>query len=322
MREIKIDFLDLEPASTNVVHEVLLGLSRAKKTLPPKLLYDKKGSEIFERICDLDEYYPTRAETEILKVFATEMTSLIGEEALIIEPGSGSGEKVRQLLPHLKNPKGYVPVEISREILLRMTDELHQEFPDLKVSPVCADFTQEISLPLTVDSINGKKVVFFPGSTIGNFTPEEAITFLKKYSQLIGPGGGLLIGADLKKDAEIFNKAYDDSEGVTAEFNLNLLTRLNREANASFALENFTHQAFYNSAESRVEMHLRSNIPQLVRVNKTVFRFQEGETIHTENSYKYSVDEFIALCAKASFKIKQHWKDSRGMFCVYYFEKE
>ncbi len=318
----KVELVDLEPKSTSLLKEVLTGLSRSQKTLPPKLLYDKRGSEIFEKICLLKEYYPTRAESEILKTYAGDISRMIGPDALIIEPGSGAGDKIRFLLPHLIEPKGYVPIEISKEILLRMTEELHTEFPFLNVLPVCADFSQEIELPLTVDRVPGKKVIFFPGSTIGNFNPQEAVVFLRKFGRMIGEGGGMLIGVDLKKDPEVFKQAYDDPHGVTAEFNMNLLERLNREAEAGFDLQNFAHEAFYNEKLSRVEMHLVSRIPQLVRVHESVFRFKEGESIHTESSYKYSVEEFSELCAKAKFKIKKYWKDSQNLFCVYYFERE
>jgi dimethylhistidine N-methyltransferase len=317
-----IDLIDHEPKSINMLKEVLVGLSKGQKSIDPKFLYDKNGSEIFEKICEVPEYYPTKAETEILTRHASEIAEFIGSEALIIEPGSGSGEKVRHLLRELVDPKGFVPIEISKDILLRMTEELDEEFPSLRVIPVCADFTQDLELPLSVGSHSGKRVIFFPGSTIGNLTPPEAIQFLKKCSKLIEEGGGLVIGVDLKKDKETLELAYDDPQGVTAAFNLNLLHRMNREIDAAFDLENFEHSAFYNEAEGRVEMHLRSKIPQLVRVNQTVFRFKEGETIHTENSYKYSVDEFCELCAKAKFKIKKTWKDSKKLFCVYYFEKE
>lgn len=316
------ELIDFEPNSSNMLKEVLVGLSKSQKTIPPKFLYDKKGSEIFEKICELPEYYPTRAETEILKTYAREMAEIIGENALVIEPGSGSGEKVRHLLRELNYPAGYVPIEISKDILLRMTEELGDEFPELRVLPVCADFSQDIDLPVSVENQAGRKIIFFPGSTIGNLTPGEAISFLKKFSKMMEPNGGLLIGVDLKKDKETFQLAYDDPQGVTADFNLNLLERLNREIDASFETRNFRHEAFYNEELGRVEMHLKSMIPQLVRVNQTVFRFREGETIHTENSYKYSVEEFCELCAKARLKIKHHWKDSQNLFCVYYFEKE
>lgn len=320
--EQQIQLYDFEPRVSNVLTEVLVGLSKSQKTLPPKLLYDRRGSELFEDICKLEEYYPTRAENEILSKNAKGMARLIGEDALIIEPGSGSAEKVRHLLSCLKNPSGYVPIEISKEILLRTTAELHEEFPKLDVVPVCADFTQELELPITVGSRSGKKVIFFPGSTIGNLTPQEAIQFLKKFGKMVGVGGGLLIGVDMKKDHQAFKLAYDDPQGVTAEFNLNLLERLNREVGAGFELNNFKHDAFYNEDQGRVEMHLISKIPQLVKVNQTVFRFKEGETIHTESSYKYTVPEFTELCAKTRFVLKENWHDAHNLFSVYYFERE
>lgn len=316
------EIIDFEPKTGNIIKEILAGLSQSQKTIDPKFLYDKKGSEIFERICKLPEYYPTRSEFLILKENAADMARLIGPEALIIEPGSGNGRKVRILLKCLKKIKGYVPVEIDRDILLRMTTELHDEFPELKVLPVCADFTQNIDLPLSVDFQEGKKVIFFPGSTIGNFHPSDAVSFLKRIGKLAGTGGGLLIGVDLKKNKKIFELAYDDPAGVTAAFNLNLLERLNREVDATFDLENFDHEAIYNEELGRVEMHLKSKVPQLVKVNQTMFRFKEGETIHTECSYKYTVEEFCELCSKAKFKVKKLWMDQKKLFCVYYLERE
>lgn len=317
-----IEFFDLTVKSNNILKEVLVGLSKSQKSIPPKFLYDKKGSDLFEKICLLPEYYPTRTENKILRENVQEMVELIGPDALVIEPGSGNGDKVRHLLRKLKNPKGYIPIEISRDILLKMTNELNDEFSELNVIPVCADFTGDLELPLTVDSYSGKKVIFFPGSTIGNLLPIEAIRILKKFGKLISSGGGLLIGVDLKKDSKIFELAYDDPQGITATFNLNLLERLNRELNASFDPSNFSHEAFYNEELGRVEMHLKSLIDQLVKVNQTVFRFRKGETIHTENSYKYSVEEFCELCSKAKFEVKRYWKDEKNLFCVYYFEKE
>lgn len=320
--EFDSSYMDLAPQSHTLLSEVLVGLSKSQKSIPPKFLYDKAGSEIFEKICDLRDYYPTRAEKEILKTYAGEMAEMIGPGALIIEPGSGAGEKVRYLLKALNDPSGFVPIEIEREILLRMTSEIIEEFPGLNITPICADFTEMLELPVTVGMKNGKKVIFFPGSTIGNLSPDEAIEFLMQYGEMLTTGGGFLIGADLKKDSTILKRAYDDSEGVTAEFNLNLLRRLNREIGATFDLEHFKHEAFYNEDMGRVEMHLKSTVPQLVRINRTVFRFSEGETIHTENSYKYSEDEFAELCAHAGLILKKCWKDSKKMFCVYYFEKE
>ncbi|MFP5385506.1 MAG: L-histidine N(alpha)-methyltransferase [Bacteriovoracia bacterium] len=317
-----IELVDFEPKTGNILKEVLAGLSKSQKTIHPKFLYDKKGSEFFEKICSLEEYYPTRSELQILKKNAKEISKIIGPEALVIEPGSGSGEKVRFLLPHLQYPVGYVPVEISKEALIQMTEELQEEYPWLHVLPVCADFTQDLELPLTIEFRKGKKVLFFPGSTIGNLHPDEAILFLKRYGKMLNSGGGLLIGVDVKKDKRIIERAYNDSAGITAAFNLNLLERLNREVSASFDIKSFEHEAFYNEELGRVEMHLKSKIPQLVRVNQTVFRFHEGETIHTESSYKYSVEEFCELCAKAKFKIRKFWQDPEKLFCVYYFEKE
>lgn len=320
-QDTEVLFLNSGPSHQQVLHEVLHGLSRAQKSIPPKYLYDQRGSEIFEQICRLKEYYPTRAEKEILKTYANEMAGLLGDDALIIEPGSGSGEKIRYLIPHLLRPQGYVPVEISSEILWRMTQELNEEFPDLSVGPICADFTQSMDFPLITDSGLGKKVIFFPGSTIGNFTPCEAKDLLAKFRDVMQGEGGLLIGVDMKKDPAILKLAYDDPQGVTANFNLNLLERLNREISANFVPDNFYHEALYNPAEGRVEMHLRSKISQLVRVNQSVFRFQQGESIHTENSYKYSLEEFCELAAQVGFCIKKCWKDSNELFCMYYFEK-
>lgn len=316
------EIIDLKPKSSDILDDVLIGLSQSQKTIHPKYLYDKKGSEIFEAICHLPEYYPTRAENEILKSYAREMADMIGSEAVLIEPGSGNGLKVRKLLKEMRNPLAYVPIEISREILMRMTNELHEEFPALKVVPVCADFTANLEFPLSIGHHPGKKVIFFPGSTIGNFHPDDAIGFLKKFVGLMGNHGGLLIGADLKKDKSRIQLAYDDPAGVTAAFNLNLLERLNREINASFDTNNFSHEAVYNEHLGRVEMHLKSKVAQLVRVNKTIFRFKEGETIHTECSYKYTVEEFCELCAKAGLVIRKFWMDTEHLFCVYYFEKE
>ena len=314
--------IDFEHKSVNILKEVLAGLSLGQKSIDPKFLYDKKGSEIFEVICKLPEYYPTRTESLILTEHSKEIAKVMGEDVLIIEPGSGSGEKVRTLLKEMKNIRGYVPIEISREILLKMTEELHQEFPGLKVLPVCADFTQDLDLPLSIDFQGGKRVIFFPGSTIGNFHPDDAVTFLKRISRLLESGGGLLIGVDMKKDKKIIELAYDDPQGVTAAFNLNLLERLNREVEASFDVENFEHEAFYDEEKGRVEMHLKSKVPQLVKVHETMFRFKEGETIHTECSYKYSIEEFCELAAKARFKITKFWTDPEELFCVYFFTKE
>jgi dimethylhistidine N-methyltransferase len=314
--------IDHGPSTSTMLKEVLIGLSQHQKSLPPKYFYDKKGSEIFEKICLLNEYYPARAEAEILTTYAQEISQLIGQESLILEPGSGAGQKIRFLIPHLMDPVGYVPIDIAKEMLLKMTEEIRSEYPLLKVSPICADFNQEMDLIVSINNTEKKRVVFFPGSTIGNFTPLEAVNFLKKTGKVIGHGGGLLIGIDLKKNPKTMIEAYDDAQGVTADFNLNLLERLNREVAASFDLDRFFHKAEYNEELGRIEMHLVSKESQYIRVNETVFRFRDGETIHTENSYKYTTDEFTELCAKARFKLRKFWKDQRNLFCVYYFEWE
>lgn len=318
--EVAADLIDLEPNTGNILKEVLVGLSKGQKAIPPKFLYDKRGSEIFEIICQLPEYYPTRAENEILEEYSEEIADLIGDNPLVIEPGSGSCEKIRYLFKAFKGHLTYVPIEISREILLRTISDIHESFPDVRVLPICADFTQTMDFPLSISG-KQKRLVFFPGSTIGNLDPQDAISFLKSIEKILGDDGALLIGVDMKKDKRIFELAYDDSQGVTAAFNLNLLERLNREINATFEINNFKHHAFYNEALNRVEMHLQSRVPQLVRVSESIFRFREGETIHTENSYKYSVEEFCELCAKANLKLVKDWKDSQQLFCVYYFVK-
>lgn len=305
----------------HLLTEVLTGLSHRQKWLPAKFLYDKRGSEIFEQICELPEYYPTRAERQILTQYGSEIAELVGPDAILIEPGSGSGEKMRLLLRGGLRPRAFVPIEISREILERQTREFGEEFPALQVHPIWGDFTTEVELPASLARLPHRRVIFFPGSTIGNFSKEEAIDFLRRYGKLAGPEGGFLIGADLKKDHARLVEAYDDRAGVTAAFNLNLLTRLNREADASFDVDNFFHRAVYNADLGRVEMHLVSKVPQLVRVNQTVFRFMEGETIHTESSYKYTVEEFAELGAKARLTLKRTWTDPERLFCVYYFER-
>lgn len=303
-----------------LLNEVMMGLSHTPKNLPAKLLYDKRGSELFERICRVKEYYPTRAETEILMDHASSIAKLLGPGAMIIEPGSGAGEKIRYLLPYLSSPVGYVPIEISSEILNRMTIELKDEYPKLPVFPVSADFTQDFNLPEEILSWDGRKTIFFPGSTIGNLTPDDAVDFLARMASLAGPGGGLLIGVDTKKDPKLLKLAYDDPAGVTAQFNLNLLGRINREAQGDFNSQNFEHVAFYNEKEGRMEMHLLSKVDQEVRIHNTTFRFKAGETIHTENSYKYSISEFEELAARAGFNLIEWWQDSDDLFCVYYFK--
>lgn len=320
--DVKLELVDHGPQKENLLLEVLNGLSQKRKSLPAKLLYDEKGSEIFEEICLLPSYYPTRTETKILTDNAAEIVRMIGKDSLIIEPGSGAAEKVRILFSEMKGRKRYIPVEISREILLRTSRELIEEYEGMEIFPVCSDFTRDLSLPVTAGQQRGKRVVFFPGSTIGNLDPDDARFFLKNIAKLVGAKGGLLIGVDRKKDSEVLRLAYNDPEGVTADFNLNLLNRINRELNGTFDRRNFAHEAIYNPIMGRIEMHLRSVMPQLVRINQKMFRFHEGETIHTENSYKYTVEEFSGLAERAGLRMRKFWTDDLNLFAVYYFEVE
>lgn len=313
--------IDLYPKTENILKEVLEGLNREQKTIGSKFFYDKKGSEIFEEICELPEYYVTRSEDAILREFSSEMTSLIGTDTLIIEPGSGSCQKVQYLLRILERPYAYSPVEISKEILAKTAKDLSEKFPKLKIVPICADFLQSFSLPDCLKNKVKKTVTFFPGSTIGNLEPDDAIIFLKKYTSLVQGRSSILIGVDLKKEAHFFLKAYDDSRGVTADFNLNLLTRLNNELQADFDIKKFKHKVTYNDNLGRVEMHLVSLFDQVVNVKDSTFKFKKDETIHTESSYKYSIEEFTEIGKRASLILKKFWTDPNKLFCIYYFEK-
>lgn len=304
--------------SQDFKEDVLEGLKKSYKGISSKYFYDERGSELFEQISMLDEYYPTDAELEILETYSDEISEAVGSNSLIIEFGSGSSTKTRLLLTELDNIAAYIPVDISRDFLLEEAEKLQSDFPSLKIKPVAADYTKPFEL-----GINGqadRRVIFFPGSTIGNFTPDEAQNFLFQAADLLQKGGGLLIGVDLKKDPEILNKAYNDSEGVTAEFNLNLLHRINRELEGNFDLEKFHHRAFYNKSEGRVEMHLVSLDNQTVEVAGEQIEFKKGEMIHTENSYKYSVEEFEDLISK-KYSLKKTWLNSNEYFSLHYFEK-
>ncbi len=315
--EMSFDSIDLAPSPDRFHRDVLTGLSRPQKMIDSKFLYDRRGSELFELICDVPEYYPTRTECSILRSFGAEIGEALKGRCLLIEPGSGSPTKLRLLRPHLEIA-AYVPIEISAAMLRLSTQQLQAMDPELRVLPICADFTQPIQLPELHDVRPSRRVIFFPGSTIGNFHPPDAVRLLTHFGNLVGPGGGLLIGVDRRKPREHFLRAYDDEAGVTAAFNLNLLQRLNREVGADFKPQTFSHQVIYNDALARVEMHLRSEITQVVRVCGTPFSFQEGETIHTECSYKYAPGDFVALAAKAGFILNHSWTDSEKLFSVYY----
>ena len=308
------------PLPGDMRKEILIGLSRSPKAVHPKYLYDERGSELFESICKLEEYYPVHAETEILVRHGAEMAAWMGSNVTLIEPGCGSCTKVRLLIPHLENLHAYVPMDISKEMLLGVSARLQEIFPNLPLYPVIGDYTHEFKIDSELAKGQDKKVIFFPGSTIGNLTPEEARALLKKMTNVLGSGGGLLIGVDKKKDRKFFHLAYDDPKGVTAEFNLNLLERMNREFGADFERHFFNHSAFYNEEQGRVEMHLVSRRPQVVKIGNEKVYFSQGETIHTENSYKYSPEEFSRLASNSGFRLLKTWEDPKALFCVYYFE--
>ena len=299
--------------------EVREGLESQPKTLPCKYFYDERGSQLFDRICELDEYYPTDADIESTEIHLEEIAERLGSDLRLVELGSGSSVKTRLLLSRLELAE-YVPVDISAEHLEATADDLGRRYPDLRITPVAADYTKPVDLPDPVRP-GMRTVVYFPGSTIGNFHPDAAIPFLSRIRTLVTDGkasGGLLIGVDLRKDRQTLERAYDDREGVTAEFNLNLLRRINAELGADFDLTRFSHRAVWNSAESRIEMHLVSDVDQAVVLEGTVYRFRAGETIRSEVSYKYSREAFASLARDAGFDVDAFWTDRRGLFSLQY----
>jgi len=298
--------------------EVLSGLLTSEKSLPAKLFYDKRGSELFDEICRLDEYYQTRTELWILKHYLPEIISAVGSGVQLVEYGSGSSLKTRILLQALGDLVSYLPIDISGEYLNEVVQRLREQFPFLNILPVSADYTKPFLLPNLVPGSGIRRVFFFPGSTLGNLDEPEAIGLLKRTRRLAGPDGGLLIGIDLKKDRTILEAAYNDSRGVTAAFNKNILHRLNTEMGANFSLSEFRHHAYYNEPCGRIEMHLVSLRPQTVTIAGSDVFFREGEMIHTENSYKYTPEEFEELAARADFLSKKSWVDPEQRFAVYY----
>jgi L-histidine N-alpha-methyltransferase len=308
-------------ANQALLEDVINGLSKHHKTLPCKYFYDDQGSKIFERICELDEYYLTRTELGLLNQVKSEIAEQIGPEALVIEPGSGAGQKIRLLLSSLVSPLGYSPVEISKNTLVQSVEDLGAQFPDIDMKPIAGDFAHVFSNPDYFAHEQAQKhVVFFPGSTIGNFESLDARRFLSKLANTVGGGGGLLIGVDLVKDRQVLLDAYNDSQEVTADFNLNILKRLNRELSCDFDIGNFQHQAIYNEELSRIEMHLVSRCKQSVCIEGNEFDFAKGESIHTENSHKYTLTSFKQLAQTAGFTLKKYWTDSNQWFGIFYLE--
>ncbi|HUA55071.1 MAG TPA: L-histidine N(alpha)-methyltransferase [Candidatus Sulfotelmatobacter sp.] len=308
---------DLSPTTGQFRAAVLDGLAQSAKRLPCKFFYDAEGSRLFDAICELPEYYPTRTECRILEARAGELAALLGRKVRLIEFGSGAGYKIRLLLRALAEPAAYVPVDISRGQLLTAATSLAREFAALHIAPVCADYTQPFSLPGSTAKGALATAGFFPGSTIGNFTPDQAWHFLAQSRRLLGSRAWMIVGVDLHKDAAVLDAAYNDAAGVTAAFNLNLLRRINRELDGTFDLAAFRHRAFYNEPERRIEMHLVSLRAQTVAVGGELFAFAEGETIHTEDSYKYAIADFQSVATRAGFEPVVAWTDPDELFSIH-----
>jgi len=306
---------DLKPPAASLRDAVMSGLEGRHRSIAPKFFYDEEGSRLFDAICELPEYYLTRTERKILVQYADEIAGRLGRDAMVIEPGAGSAEKIRLLLDKAR-PETYVAMDISGDYLRQVASDLARSYPWLDIHAVCMDFTRSLEVP---GGLPGRrKVLFFPGSSLGNFEPGVAREFLRSVARLIAPDGALLIGVDTKKEAGILHRAYNDEAGITAAFNLNLLARINRELGADFDLECFDHRAFYSKDHGRVEMHLVSNREQTVHIGDRNFRFGDGDSIHTESSYKYAPEEFVALACEAGLSMQATWQDPAGMFAVYY----
>ena len=311
-----VRFYNFLPEGASFLSDVLNGLARPRKALPPKYFYDARGCGLFEQICESPEYYPTRTELAIMREHAGAMAKFLGPDCQLVEFGSGSSRKTRILIEQLQPPL-YVPVDIAAEAIQAAAAGLAEAFPWLNINGVCADYTKPLTLPVFVGVPIRKKAVYFPGSTIGNFTPQEAIEFLQLARRMVGAGGALLIGVDLKKDKPTLDAAYNDAAGVTAAFNLNLLARINRELGGDFQLRRFRHRAFYDENKGWIEMHIESLASQFAHVGGERFSFSQGETILTEISCKYSVDEFRAVAQRAGFAPDQTWIDAAKLFSVH-----
>jgi dimethylhistidine N-methyltransferase len=304
-----------DEATATFAADVVEGLTASPKRLPPKYFYDEVGSRLFERITTLPEYYPTRVELGILRRYASDIAQLLPANGALVEFGSGSSRKVRLVLRAAPHLAAYVPVDISPEFLREEAEGMRLDFPALTIAPVVADFMKPFQLPSEIGTL--PRAGFFPGSTIGNFEPHQACTFLRHAGQMLGRGSVLIIGVDRVKDRAVLNAAYNDADGVTAQFNRNVLTRINRELGADFNLDAFEHHAFFNRELSRIEMHLASVKRQKVRVYGETIDFRAGETIHTENSYKYTVESFGALARGSGWTPRAHWSDPEQYFSIH-----
>jgi len=311
-----VRYYSLLTAATSFADDALSGLALQQKAIPPKYFYDERGSQLFTAICELPEYYLTRTEMAIMARHIDDVARLLGPETQLIEFGSGPSVKTRLLVERLE-PSLYVPIDIDESQLRSGCGELASRFPWLNINGVVADFTHPLQLPEFIGVPIRRLAAYFPGSTIGNFTPNEAVEFLRNVHRMVGSGGMLLIGVDTKKDKQVLDAAYDDSQGVTAAFNLNLLARINRELRGDFQPGRFRHKAFYNEALGRVEMHIESLYQQIVHVAGSRFEFKPSETIHTEISCKYTIEEFQALARRARFHAEVAWTDPGGLFAVH-----
>lgn len=304
----------LSKISNDFLHSTLIGLSKKQKETQPKFFYDYRGSELFEEITQLDSYYQTRTEISILKSLGNDIEKLVGKHAAVVEFGAGSSRKIPLLLQALHTPSYYIPIDIAGEYLVEMSARLHQEFPLMQIAPIAADFMQPIALPKL--PIETPILGFLAGSTIGNLSEEEAIHFLSHTRKTLGDKGQFLIGIDRVKSPEILIQAYNDPEGITAQFNLNLLVRANKELEADFDLTSFQHQAIWNPTKNRIEMHLVSTKAQKVTISGKEFYFNPGETIHTENSQKYTLESFTTLAKLGGWNIRQTWTDKKSYFSI------
>ena len=311
----RYQFFDQHPEMADFREDIIQGLSAPEPYILAKYFYDETGSRLFEDICNTEEYYPTRTEVGIIRDNIDDIVKTLGRDCLLIEPGSGDSYKVRLLLDALR-PVAYLPIDISRRYLQDEAKKLAAEFTWLNVHAVCADFTGKLELPYHVEA--EYKVAFFPGSTIGNFLPEQAVTVLHEIGMMVGDGGGLLIGVDLQKDSAILNAAYNDKQGFTEKFNKNLLLRINRELGADFDLEQFGHLAYFNEEKHRIEMQLVSLQSQQVTIDDQVFRFDKDQSILTEYSHKYTVEHFQQLAEEAGFFRVKTWLDEEQLFSVHY----
>lgn len=311
----RYQFFDQHPVLADFRADIIRGLSAPEPYILPKYFYDEAGSRLFEEICATEEYYPTRAEVSIIRDNIDDIVDVLGRDCLLIEPGSGDSYKVRLLLDALR-PIAYLPIDISKRYLQDEAQKLAAEFTWLNVHAICADFTGKLELPYHVTSTN--KVAFFPGSTIGNFLPEQAVVVLDEIRKMVGADGGLLIGVDLQKESAILNAAYNDKKGFTEQFNKNLLSRINLELAADFKLDQFKHLAFFNEEKHRIEMHLVSLQQQKVHIDEHVFQFNKGQSIVTEYSHKYTLEHFEKLAEKAGFQRVKTWIDDNQLFSVHY----